>query len=301
ENLKFLDNELQQEKDSLLINFLRISYFQIYYLGSPKSLFKKALAKSILNEVSPSSPVWSLNNNTSALDIIVFIATQPNLSNCNRILDNYKSRMLLNNSDPNVKSILLFQELRRAESEEDILTYNKVYNTLVNNFSKTTLGKKAKALYQPNLRESKITPEAMLPEYRFTSLYDSSITYSNEYFAGKVYLIDFWATWCGPCVAEIPNIEKLNKNIKSDRFEILSISLDKNKKDIDNYRQTHYPMDWNHVLLKEKEISSVRQDFEVSGIPRPILVDMDGKIITVDGLLGDNLLETVRHAVANSN
>jgi thiol-disulfide isomerase/thioredoxin len=111
-------------------------------------------------------------------------------------------------------------------------------------------------------------------------------------FKGKVLLIDFWATWCGPCRAEMPNVIKAYEKYHAKGFEIVGITLDrpgdtdKVKKFITDkkmpWRQVYYPADHNKVA----------EAYEVSGIPHTVLVGKDGKVIRA-GLRGESLLKTL--------
>lgn len=91
---------------------------------------------------------------------------------------------------------------------------------------------------------------------------------------GKVVMIDFWATWCGPCVKEMPDLKKLYAKYKDKGFEILAISVDvpddlQKVKDFVKSRQLDFT-----VLIDEK----TRGAFSVSAYPTSIFVDRDGKM-----------------------
>ena len=96
---------------------------------------------------------------------------------------------------------------------------------------------------------------------------------------GNVVLIDFWASWCGPCRRENPNVVKLYKKYHSKGFEIYSVSLDKEKsawiKAI-NYDGLIWP---NHVSDLNGWTSSGGKTYGIMSVPSTVLVDREGKII----------------------
>lgn len=101
---------------------------------------------------------------------------------------------------------------------------------------------------------------------------------SLESLRGKVVLIDFWASWCGPCRRENPNVVKLYDAYKSKGFEILAVSLDKTKdrwvKAIADDKLT-----WLHISDLKGWKSQYAQQYGVSSIPQTVLLDRDGKIM----------------------
>ncbi len=100
---------------------------------------------------------------------------------------------------------------------------------------------------------------------------------------GKVVLIDFWATWCGPCIAELPNVKQVYSDYHDKGFEIVSISLDDAKdrqKFIDlvakeevTWPQRFEGLGWNDPLVKT---------WTVSGIPAMFLLDQDGMLVSTN-------------------
>jgi thiol-disulfide isomerase/thioredoxin len=104
---------------------------------------------------------------------------------------------------------------------------------------------------------------------------------------GKVVLVDFWASWCGPCRKENPNVVKLYKKYKDKGFTIYSVSLDDDR---DKWVQAIEKdgLTWNHVSDLGGWKSSVCTQFNISAIPFTILVGKDGKIIA-KGLRGPAL------------
>lgn len=108
-------------------------------------------------------------------------------------------------------------------------------------------------------------------------------------FRGKYVLLDFWASWCGPCRAENPNVVKAYNAFKGKKFTILSVSLDRpGKKDawlkaIHNDRLT-----WNHVSDLKFWDNDAAKLYGIQAIPQNLLLDPNGKIIAKD-LFGDDL------------
>lgn len=129
-----------------------------------------------------------------------------------------------------------------------------------------------------------------VPEFRFVSIDDSSITVSKESMRGTIYLIDFWGSWCIPCVKEMENLHRIYKEYNPVGLEIISVSLDMKLEDARKFRKECWPMPWFNSFVEYKPEEKVVQDFELASIPKPILIDSNG-IIVAEGnaLRGDNL------------
>lgn len=104
---------------------------------------------------------------------------------------------------------------------------------------------------------------------------------------GKVVLLDFWASWCGPCRKENPNVVKLYNQYKSKGFEILGVSLDTDKVKWKSAIEQD-GLTWKHVSDLGGWRSSAAQLYGVSSIPATFLLDKEGKLIA-KGLRGQAL------------
>lgn len=112
------------------------------------------------------------------------------------------------------------------------------------------------------------------PDFSFEDVNGKKVTLSS--LSGKYVLIDVWATWCGPCCAEIPYLAKLEKKMHGKNIHFMSLSVDKNA------------AAWKAKVEKEKmggiqvilgDNKTFMSEFGIKGIPRFILLGKDGKVI----------------------
>ena len=117
------------------------------------------------------------------------------------------------------------------------------------------------------------------PEISLPNTSDSMVTLSS--LKGKVVLIDFWASWCGPCRASNPSLVKLYAKYKNKGFEILGVSIDSKKSawkqairhDKITYLQVNDTAGWNSVTAEK---------YGVEQIPTSFLLDKTGKVVAID-------------------
>lgn len=121
-----------------------------------------------------------------------------------------------------------------------------------------------------------LQPGSMAPEISQTTPDGKVVSLSS--LRGKYVLIDFWASWCGPCRRENPNVTKLYEKYGGKDFEILGVSLDSNA---DRWKQAiaQDKLPWLHVSDLKKWSSQAANDYGVRSIPFTVLVDPEGKIV----------------------
>ncbi len=114
----------------------------------------------------------------------------------------------------------------------------------------------------------------------------------SDYINGKVALIDFWASWCRPCRAEIPNIAEIYKQYGGDNFVVISLNV-WDKPDAQKKAITDLKMDWIQLTDETKNATDT---YGVDGIPQILLIDKDGTIIARD-LRGEDIENAVKKAL----
>jgi len=119
---------------------------------------------------------------------------------------------------------------------------------------------------------------------------------SLDKYKGKVVLLDFWATWCGPCRVDMPQVIQLYKKYNKKGFEIIGISLDNNKLALDKYLKSNdmkLPQFFDGQGWKNK----IAQDYGVKSIPATYLIDRKGKI-RYKAVRGNQLIKAVEKLLA---
>jgi thiol-disulfide isomerase/thioredoxin len=98
-------------------------------------------------------------------------------------------------------------------------------------------------------------------------------------FKGKVVLVDFWATWCGPCRGELPNVIATYKKHHAEGFEIIGVSLDSDRDKLDAFLKQTDGMTWQQYFDGQGWGNKLAKKYGVDSIPFAVLVGPDGKII----------------------
>jgi len=128
-----------------------------------------------------------------------------------------------------------------------------------------------------------------LPGTRMDGVQESLFDYR-----GRVVLLDFWATWCKPCIAALPELRRLVEDLPSDRFVLLAVSVDEQLETATEFMKEE-PMPWaNWHVGTTSELTRV---LDVSSFPTYILLDEQGRILARTSSLPDGLLALIAETV----
>lgn len=130
---------------------------------------------------------------------------------------------------------------------------------------------------KPEQKSNEIT----VPDFTANDVNDKPVTLSNFYKGKKVVLIDFWASWCGPCRRENPNVVAAYEKYHNKGFEIISVSLDKTK-DAWLAAIKEDKLNWTHVSELKYWSSDIAASYGVQSIPTNFLIDGNGKLIAAE-------------------
>ena len=179
-------------------------------------------------------------------------------------------------------SLAAFYGLRSLNPEEHFQFYDslaqKFNEKLPNHLFTADLQKQVESL-------RKLAIGAQAPEIALPSPEGDTIKLSS--LKGNYVLIDFWAAWCKPCRAENPNVVRMYNKYGGENFEILGVSLDRNRAAwVKAIEQDGLP--WKHVSDLKYFNSQAAADYRINSIPATYLIGPDGKIIA-KGLRGPTL------------
>jgi thiol-disulfide isomerase/thioredoxin len=134
---------------------------------------------------------------------------------------------------------------------------------------------KVQAKVEPPINENTITEGRAFPSLEFTSFSGEQVNLAK--LKGKVVLIDFWAAWCGPCVRAMPEVIQTYKEYHDKGFEIIGISLDRNKSQFENYIKAN-KITWQQYYDGLYWDNKIARRFNIRAIPHIVIVDKDGSV-----------------------
>lgn len=136
----------------------------------------------------------------------------------------------------------------------------------------------------------------LAPDFTLPSIYENQPSINLESLRGKTVFIDFWASWCAPCLRSMPLYNELYSRYKDEGLEILAVNVDNPVEDgLDFLADT--PLDF---LIPSDLEGNVSELFEVIGMPSSYLVDADGSIRLVHMGFRDGDLEVIENAIQAS-
>ena len=274
----------------------------ILILDSAETVVVKAdagnLAETYTVEGSENSvQLWEFNNflksNYKTRDSIQKVFQQyvnhPEMESMSKILETQYngslealSNYVKNFIDANPYSFVSLAAIEQLDPNNDFEYFKKVNKNLSEKYPESPY---VKALSNRVEDMNRVAVGSTAPEITLKTPGDQIFSLSD--LKGKVVLIDFWAAWCKPCRAENPNVLRIYNRFKEKGFEVLGVSLDKDKaawiKAIEDDK-----LPWTQISDLQFWNSPVVKQYGFNGIPFTVLVDRDGKILA-KGLRGEEL------------
>jgi peroxiredoxin len=199
-----------------------------------------------------------------------------------------------------VAQILLMKAALYFEVLDDAVKATEALKQLKSDFPDTKQGKTADQMIENFARQGdakkiqrSLAEGKPFPDFDEKDLDGKPLSVGN--YKGKLVLIDFWATWCGPCVAELPNVLKTYEKYHGKGLEIIGISLDKDKDKLSKFI-AEKNMTWQQYFDGQGWQSKLAAKYGVNSIPATYLLDKEG-IIIAKNLRGDALDKAVANAL----
>lgn len=264
--------------DTLLKDELTLEVFECYERGGVP--LRDPNRRDMIANVLPTSLAWAYHGSLG-------LATR----HLSQMGDEYYASLLGNYPSRSYSAYLLFYECAEAKQAHNDAKVLRILSRLRTDFAGTIGARQALDLYAP--REA-IRIASVLPEFSFRSVEDSNQVLTNASFLGNHLLLVFWATWCTPCVAEMPALHEAYHKYRRAGLNILSVSLNNTPSEIGGFRKLRWPMPWSVVAVPKEGVSSVSTRFD-AGAGTHILVDPAGKVLKFGGLREMQLDSTFRH------
>lgn len=216
------------------------------------------------------------------------VAMQNMMAEINKIQNKYvdQNKAFINKNKDSYVSLLLLMQLAMSDAlkPEEIKTFYNSFDSSVKDSKKgkefaDNLKKMEEAQKQSSSAKEKVAIGQKAPD--FSAPTPEGKTESLHKNLGKVTIVDFWASWCGPCRAENPNVVAVYNKYKAQGLKIIGVSLDKEKeKWVEAIAKDK--LDWVQVSNLKFWDDPIAKDYAVEGIPATFILDANGTIVAKD-------------------
>ena len=300
----YLRNIIFSNDDLFLKEYAVMQLNQVWYEGGQTEIKKNiSLEKKCLQLLKPNDIIWALFADNPLNPILSFsnmylrlalIHYFPKNKELNEREDylieksfEYCNAIYNKNPYPIVRANALVNIIADYDLFYRFDKGDKYYRILEKNYSyiKSQMVQDALINYNPRnrLRAGKIIPKFSFP------LIGSKKHITSQMLKGKYYLLQFWATWCAPCVGEIPKISEIYEKYKKSNFTILSISLDDSVSVLKSFWTKRIKMPWYNAILTGGYNNKFVKYFGITGVPVIVLIDQHGKILENISNLSKNM------------
>lgn len=235
-----------------------------------------------------------MRNAMISKDSLAFVDLQEQLSDMQAKFTDFQVNYVTENSESYISTLILEQLILNKGVETD--EAQSIFSAFDATIKKTKSGIKIKnMLFLENEnndtesedgKETDVSVGSIAPDFSAPNLNGTPQSLYTS--LGKYTLVDFWASWCGPCRTESPKLVQTYNAFKDKGLTILSVSLDKNdanwRKAIENDK-----LDWNHVSYLKRWDDPIAEMYGVTSIPQLFLLDENGKVVAKDNYISDIL------------
>lgn len=235
-----------------------------------------------------------MRNAMISKDSLAFVDLQEQLSDMQAKFTDFQVNYVTENSESYISTLILEQLILNKGVETD--EAKSIFSAFDAIIKKTKSGIKIKnMLFLENEnndtesedgKETDVSVGSIAPDFSAPNLNGTPQSLYTS--LGKYTLVDFWASWCGPCRTESPKLVQTYNAFKDKGLTILSVSLDKNdanwRKAIENDK-----LEWNHVSYLKRWDDPIAEMYGVTSIPQLFLLDENGKVVAKDNYISDIL------------
>ncbi|HMQ06161.1 MAG TPA: TlpA disulfide reductase family protein [Saprospiraceae bacterium] len=231
---------------------------------------KSEILVKVIEHVPPLTSLWHIESR----GLFWLVKELP----LNHFSLSYFEKIYNQHPDESIRAIVLYGLAHKYNTLKHEDEFLNAFGQLASKYPKHPYTFRAKAEFGLS---SELNVGQPVPDFKIYLLDEPQNVLTPQMMLGRVYLIDFWATWCGGCILKMPGLSEVYDKYSKKGFEILSISLDNRVEAVNNFRQKRYSLPWLNAIELNGFKSDIARRFEVSSIPKSILVEPNGNILAI--------------------
>ena len=249
---------------------VRATYGLLYIVlartpGAPVEAIDAARVREALAALDPTHIAWSVE-----MEAIVLAASAGDVDST------YLEQVLARHPDPRVYGAAAYVLASTRTTANDLVGVSAALTKLRARGEPSVFGEFALTLDPGDvLAQGQPLPQFRLHRSDRPGLLDSAAL------RGKVFVLHFWATWCQPCLTQIPLLAALRERHAAEGFEIVSVAADEAAQTVADYRRNH-PMPWIHAWETPEVAEALRLTYQVTDSSKTIIVDRQGTVVAED-------------------